>query len=300
MQLSCSLPLPASFRPNDILAFHRRDPQEIAERVSASTLHKGLVWRERPASLFIEFQPLRALATLDVDGADTEDSQVDFERMARRMLGLSQDIDRFEQQYRHHPQLGALITRHPGLRVPLAATPFEALAWAIAGQQISVSAAVSLRRKLIVATDIRHSSGLLCHPQARQILALPEAALRQAGFSTSKNQALLTLSELVTSGQLPLDAWVALDPLPVDAMRAQLEAVRGIGPWTVNYTLLRGFGWLDGSLHGDVAVRRGLQTLLEAPEKPSEAETRGWLAPFSPWRALIGAHIWATLSSIAY
>jgi hypothetical protein len=30
--------------------------------------------------------------------------------------------------------------------------------------------------------------------------------------------------------------------------------------------LLRGFGWLDGSLHGDVAVRRGIR-LLDSPEQ---------------------------------
>jgi len=30
------------------------------------------------------------------------------------------------------------------LRVPVAATPFEALTWAITGQQISVAAAVSI------------------------------------------------------------------------------------------------------------------------------------------------------------
>lgn len=74
----------------------------------------------------------------------------------------------------------------------------------------------------------------------------------------------------------------------------------GIGPWTLNYTLLRGFGWLDGSLHGDVAVRRGLQLLLESDEKITEAEAQTWLVEFSPWRALVAAHLWAAKSTLAY
>jgi DNA-3-methyladenine glycosylase II len=79
----------------------------------------------------------------------------------------------------------------------------------------------------------------------------------------------------------------------VDEIRARLLALKGIGPWTVDYALLRGFGWLDGSLHGDAAVRRGLQLLLGIEEKVSAKWVEDWLAGFSPWRALVGAHLWA-------
>ncbi|MHB8236570.1 MAG: DNA-3-methyladenine glycosylase family protein [Acidithiobacillus ferrivorans] len=238
------------------------------------------------------------MAALDIDNHVVGDRQRDFERMVWRMLGLAQGIEAFEERYHNHSQLGPLIERQPGLRVPVTATPFEALTWAITGQQISVSAAISLRRKLIKAANICHSGGLLCYPEARQILELEEETLRQAGFSTTKSKTLLKLSALVADDKLPLDVWA--ETLPVDAIRTQLEAVRGIGPWTVNYALLRGYGWLDGSLHGDAAVRRGLQTLLNSPEKICEEEASTWLAQFSPWRALIGAHIWATQSSVAY
>lgn len=293
-QLSCSILLPENFRPLDILAFHRRDSQELSERVGDGTMEKGMIWGDAPACLAIRFHHGQAIATLDIDGHVVEDCQLDFERMVRRMLGLTQEIEAFEDRYRSHPLLGPLIARQPGLRVPLAATPFEALTWAVTGQQISVSAAVSLRRKLIGATNIHHSGGLLCYPEARQILGLTEETLRQAGFSTTKAKTLLVLSSLVADDKISLDAWAETNP--VDVIRSQLEAVRGIGPWTVNYALLRGFGWLDGSLHGDAAVRRGLQTLFDSPEKISEENAEAWLAQFSPWRALVGAHIWAAQS----
>ncbi|MNG37440.1 hypothetical protein D3C84_1247910 [compost metagenome] len=61
----------------------------------------------------------------------------------------------------------------------------------------------------------------------------------------------------------------------------------------MDYALLRGFARLDGSLHGDVAVRRQLQRLLGAAEKLEQGFVRDWLAPFSPWRALVAAHLWA-------
>lgn len=293
-----TLDLPATFRPDDILAFHRRDPQATAERIADAQLEKGLLWRGSPACLSIRFAPGKAHAQLSVEGSTDEADPPVFAAMVHRMLGLTQDVEAFEARYRDHPEIGRLITAQAGLRVPLAATPFEALSWAITGQQISVHAAVSLRRKLILAAGVRHANGLFCYPDAQRILQLSADTLRAAGFSTSKAQSHQLLARHVADGSLPLDAWVRDFP-GEDVVRERLEALRGIGPWTVNYALLRGFGWLDGSLHGDAAVRRGLRTLLNAAEPLSEAQAKAWLAPFSPWRALVGAHLWAAQSAPA-
>lgn len=291
----CAIPLPRRFRPDDILAFHRRDPQEVAERVAGDRLDKGIVWNGVPARLTLRFQPRIVEAELAVDGGPGAADDAALERLARRMLGLDQDIEGFERKFSRHPQLAVLIERKRGLRVPVAATPFEALTWAVTGQQVSVKAAVAARRKLVAAAGARHSSGLCCYPDASRVAALDEATLRLAGYSSAKVATLRAVARQVMDRSLPLDDW--LDDLPAGLARERLLAVRGIGPWTVDYTLLRGFGWLDGSLHGDVAVRRGLQSLLAAPDKVGEAQARDWLSAFSPWRALVAAHLWASQGS---
>lgn len=294
----CHLDLPAGFRRGDLLAFHRRDPQQQAEQVDDTSLRKGLMWDGLPACLTLQIAAHAAEATLEIDGEPATDGTAALTAMVRRMLGLTQPVEQFEQCYRDHPQLGALIRHHPGLRVPLSATPFEALAWAITGQQISVGAAISVRRRFIQTAGIAHRSGLFCHPDPHRVAALDEDRLRQAGLSRGKAQTLLALSQCVIDGQLPLDDWLGAPP--VDDIRAQLLQVRGIGPWTVSYGLLRGYGWLDGSLHGDVAVRRNLQRLLGRDDKPDAAETERWLAGFSPWRALVAAHLWAMQAADGY
>ena len=40
--LHCRLPLPEGFRMADVLAFHRRDPQQLAERTFESDAGAGL------------------------------------------------------------------------------------------------------------------------------------------------------------------------------------------------------------------------------------------------------------------
>lgn len=295
--LVCTLPLPADFRPADILKFHRRDALAVAEQVDADTLNKGMLWHGRPARLTIRFGTFGAQVALALDGVAAIDDTGPLCGMAQRMLGLDQPIAEFERRYRDHPQLGLLIAGQPGLRVPVAASVFEALSWAIICQQISVGAAVAIRRKLIRLTALRHSGGLYCHPDAMQVADLSESDLREAGFSQSKARCLSTVSRMVVAGDLELE--YSTEELPVDRVSEQLLRIRGIGPWTVNYTLLRGFGWLDGSLHGDIAVRRGLQKLLVSAKPVGEQQARLWLEPFSPWRALVAAHLWAFLAIAA-
>lgn len=291
--LTCVIDLPADFRWDDFLAFHRRDAQMFAERVTANALQKGLVWEGAPACLSLEFDGAQLKASLHAQ-AVADDALA---RLVRRMLGIDQPTAAFESACQSHPKLGPLLACRPGLRVPVTATPFEALSWAIIGQQISVRAAVGVRRNLIRAAGIVHASGLACYPDAAAVHALGEAGLRGSGLSMTKARCLLAIVDGVLDGLLPLDDW--LDQSPIEDIRERLLAIKGIGPWTVNYALLRGFGWLDGSLHGDIVVRRSLQTLLGQPEKLSEEAARRWLSEFSPWRALVAAHLWASGGVVA-
>ena len=230
--------------------------------------------------------------------------------MVKRMLGLIYAPGQLELAHGDHPELGALLSRQAGLHVPGSPTPFEALTWAITGQQITVAVAVSLRRKLIALAGEPLAQGgdmpaLHAYPDAQRVAALGLNALRGAGFSQAKAQTLLAVAQAVAEGQLPLDDWAARSAAgrwaeeDVAAASAQLLAVKGIGPWTVNYTLLRGYGWPDGSLHGDVAVRRAIG-LLTGGDKPDARAASDWLEQFKPWRALVAAHLWASLADSAY
>ena len=85
------------------------------------------------------------------------------------------------------------------------------------------------------------------------------------------------------------DRW--LETLGTEKVRENLLSLKGIGPWTINYGLLRGFGWLDESLETDAAVRRNLARLLDQ-DKITPGKTAEWLAQFSPYRSLVAAHLW--------
>lgn len=295
MTLTCRFALPAQYRTEDIVAYHLRDPDQASEKWDNGGLVKGLLWQGRPACLQIRFDAGSAIVGLDREGTvvdDDPDAQRVLAALARRMLGLDQDIESFERTVAGHAELGPLVARQRGLRVPVAATPFEALVWAITGQQISVQAAISIRRRVIQAAGYQTHSGLWCHPDAQVIGALSQDVLRAAGLSAAKARTMHSVSQAIDQGDLTLNG--GLDTVAIETIRHQLLDIRGIGPWTADYTLLRGYGWLDGSLHGDAAVRRVLRSLLKREGPVSQDETRDWLATFTPWRALAAAHLWAS------
>lgn len=287
---SISIKLPKHYRSAAFLAHHQRDVLMIAERVQDNILTKGIMWNEQPAQLTFDFKKNNVIVTLDVDS----NSSIDFTELqatANCILGLQQNIAEFEERFATHKHIGRLIEKNPGLRVTLVASPFEAISWAITGQLISIHAAISIRRKLIQLAGMQHSAGLLCYPDAKIISTCSIESLRSAGLSQAKAQTLLALSHYFLSNKLDLNK-IQLNQKEIDHLSNELLKIKGIGPWSINYALLRGLGWLDGSLHGDVAVRRGLQKLLGTEEKISEKETREWLEEFSPWRALVAAHLW--------
>ena len=316
MLLEVSIALPARYRFDEFVHFHDRDEQQLAERVDAGarSLHKAIMWKHRPALLQLQWQTGQVQASLHAPQAEpAESAEADraaLQAMVKRMLGLIYAPGQLEQAHGDHRELGALLSRQAGLHVPGSPTPFEALTWAITGQQITVAVAVSLRRKLIALAGEPLAQGgdmpaLRAYPDAQRVAALGLDALRGAGFSQAKAQTLLAVAQAVAEGRLPLDDWAARSAAgcwaeeDVAAASAQLLALKGIGPWTVNYTLLRGYGWPDGSLHGDVAVRRAIG-LLTGSDKPDARAASDWLEQFRPWRALVAAHLWASLADSAY
>ena len=77
----------------------------------------------------------------------------------------------------------------------------------------------------------------------------------------------------------------------------ELLAIKGIGPWTVNYALLRGYGYPDCSLEGDVAIRTAFHRLLGGEARPDIPTTQRLLERYAPHRTMAAAYLWASLSS---
>ena len=68
--------------------------------------------------------------------------------------------------------------------------------------------------------------------------------------------------------------------------------MRGLGPWAVNYIMMRSLGFADCVPLGDTGLTSGLKALLELEERPDHDATRRLMQVFSPFRSLATAHLW--------
>jgi len=281
-----TLTLPKGYRCHEVLDFYARDPESVSERVDSGGLQKCFA-AGSPALLDIRFKGDSALCVTDAE--DLSEAK----RIAARMLGIETDAAEFENRFIDDPLLGCLISKQRGLRIPLTPDPWEALAWAIMGQQISLKVAIMLRRNLIAAAGAVHESGLRAHPSAEAVAALDVNALRALKFSGSKAEYLLAAARAVESGALPVHEMHAM---PVDRAASLAAAVRGIGPWTIQYFFLRGLGLSDCLPAGDAGLAQGLARLCGS--RPDEKEVREIMARYAPWRSLATYHVWASLRQL--
>jgi DNA-3-methyladenine glycosylase II len=285
-----AIALPPGYRTADVIAFHARDPEAVAEQVSTHRIRKGVLLDGVPVLLDVTLADGSARCLVDADAALGADSLARAHEALHDILGLRIDPAPFEAMARGDALFGPVVQRQPGLRIVQSASVFEALTWAIIGQQINLAFAIALRRTFILQAGRAHSSGLWCYPEAGDVARLAPDALTSRKFSGAKAETLLRVARLADQGELSL----ARDDDPARAAEALL-AVKGIGPWTVNYALLRGYGHPDCSLHGDVAVRAAFQRLLGEDSKPDIRRTEALLADYTPYRTMAAAYLWASL-----
>jgi len=294
METTQDIALPPGYRVADVIAFHGRDAEGLAEQVSPQGVRKGVLLDGVSTLLDIRFDGDMARCRIAFDAPITPALEALAQDALLNVLGLRIDPAAFAAFAHDDPVLGPVLARQPGLRIVQSATVFEALTWAIIGQQINLGFAIALRRTLIQLAGRPHSGGLWCYPEAPDVARLALEDLTGRKFSTAKAETVLRVARMAADGSLALDR--SRDAAEVSQ---ELLAIKGIGPWTVNYVLLRGYGYTDCSLEGDVAVRTALHNLTGSAQRPTLAEAQRLLARYAPHRTMAAAYLWASLAEKA-
>lgn len=283
-----TVPLPRGYKADSILSYHARDAERLCERVEGRVLTKAIVAGGKAALLRLDLSA-PDVAAVSLDAGDRRTA----EAYATRLLALDGDPAAFRKAFGRHPRLAALVKRRPHLRLGRTASIFEALTWAILGQQVNLAFATQLRRDVIRLAGTKHKSGMMAHPAPAQLAAVEPAQLTALKLSRSKADYLLGAARAVASGTLDLET---LPTLPAGRAYENLRALRGIGPWTASYVLLRGAGLPDVAPIGDSGLATALQRVFDLPARPTPPEQEALMAEFSPHRSLATAHLWASLA----
>lgn len=205
----------------------------------------------------------------------------------RRLLDAGCDPDAVDAALRDDPALADSLRCRPGLRVPGHVDGDEIALRTVLGQQVSLKAANRLGGVLVKLAgedlpDALHRDGVTwVFPTAAAVAALPGDAMP---MPRSRQASLAVLASALAAGEVALDRSVSRLET-----RERLLALKGIGPWTADYVLMRALGDPDVFLPGDVAVRAVLADHdLTGPDALAAFAER-----VSPWRSYAVMHLWA-------
>ncbi|MBD5785132.1 DNA-3-methyladenine glycosylase 2 family protein [Cellulosimicrobium terreum] len=207
----------------------------------------------------------------------------------RRLFDLDADPLAVDAALGADPALAASVAATPGVRVPGAVDGTEIVVRALVGQQISVAAARTHLSRLTTALGTPFASRLgptHLFPTATQIAAHGSDHLRGPARRVSS---ILGVARALADGDLTL--CVGDDPA---ALRAALEELPGVGPWTSGYVAMRVLHDPDVLLDGDLALRAGARSLgLPDDRRALTAHAERW----APWRSYAAMHLWRAASA---
>ncbi|MSU62055.1 MAG: DNA-3-methyladenine glycosylase 2 family protein [Pedosphaera sp.] len=162
---------------------------------------------------------------------------------------------------------------------------FGSLVRSIISQQISGSAAQSIRRRL----ERLAAPGRIT---PEKLLRFSSEALRSVGLSGQKQTYLRDLAGKVQRSEVRLRSIARRDD---EGVIAELIQVKGIGVWTAQMFLMFSLGRLDVFPHDDLGIRNALRKIYNLPELPDKKASQRIAEPWRPYATIASWYCWRSL-----
>lgn len=217
----------------------------------------------------------------------------------RSAFGLNDQLDALREALAEDVILTNLLLRLDGLRLVRTQSPFEALVWAIIGQQINLTFAFRLKSTLV--RDLGDSLEFegrtyWTFPEPRGLAGADEDALAGTGLGRRKAATLVSIARAIEAGDLDLES---LATMPRADAEARLTALAGVGPWTAHYMLLRGLGDLGAFPASDLGLRAAAGRLYCDGEMAPMARMRELAKRWGDWRGYAAFYLWNSFADRA-
>ena len=181
------------------------------------------------------------------------------------------------------PVMAALIARYPDAVLANRGDPFQTLARAIVGQQISVKAADTVWRRFAKYAQ---------HVSPEHIVTLEQTALAACGLSRRKAEYLHDLAGHFVDGRVEPARWLNMED---EAVIDELIDVRGIGRWTAEMFLIFSLRRPDVWPVDDIGLQKAVALHYLNCERPTPKILRLHGERHAPWRTVATWYLWRSL-----
>jgi DNA-3-methyladenine glycosylase II len=206
-------------------------------------------------------------------------------RQVARVLSLDQDARGFAQVGQRDLVIGKLQRAAAGLRPPLFYSPYEAAVWSV----------LSSRRPgwqmARVRAELSEAHGAVFELAGERLAALPTPSRLLAveafpGIDADRLARMHGAARAALDGQLDVAALQALGP---QQAMAELQRIKGIGPFYAGLIVVRAIGFVDVLPRNEPKVLELVRELYHLPALPSQVQFEAIAEAWRPWRT------WATV-----
>lgn len=212
----------------------------------------------------------------------------------RQWFDLDTDLGPFYRMAGKDPVLNKVTTELYGLRILTIPDLFEAICWAMIGQQINLRFAYTLKKHFVESFGEKftlHRRHYYLFPTPQSISCLKVADIRGLQLTARKSEYIVELAQKINDGDLTREGLLRHNNF--DATRKELMRIRGVGQWTADYVSLRCLMDPAAFPAADVGLQNAVKQQLNLSDRPTVDDiirySKGWkaYATFYLWASLI-------------
>ncbi|HFI0426611.1 TPA: DNA-3-methyladenine glycosylase, partial [Streptococcus suis] len=180
-----------------------------------------------------------------------------------------------------------------GLRMVGMPDFYEAITWGILGQQINLAYAYTLKKRFTEtfgqAVSFK-SEDYWIYPDPKKVAQTTIEKLVSLGMTVRKAEYLIDISQKIADGNISKSYYQTF--ASAEKAEKAMVKLRGIGPWTANYVLMRCLRMGDAFPMADIGLLNGIKTIKQLPEKPSPDTLLQLKQEWGNWASYATFYIW--------
>jgi len=215
----------------------------------------------------------------------------------REWFDLDKDLNEFYALLKKDKHLAYMPDAYRGLRLMGINDLFEALCWSIIGQQINLTFAYALKRRLVEKYGSRivyNNEPYYLFPTYEALAGALTEDLRAMQFSRGKAEYLTVTARAFAQGEMGREILLALPD--TESQTKALTKLKGIGIWTANYALMKSLRTKNSIPHGDAGLLKALVEHHIIKTRDETEKIDRFFKKYEGWESYVVFYLWRSLS----
>ena len=289
---------PAEFNFRVNLDYLERETNECLHDITDDTITRVIETKHKRTLISVSAPNANSLRVMIL--AHTN-SQIPIDKRSiihyiREWFDLDNNLIPFYEMGRQDPLLKHPIEKFYGLRNIGLPNLFEALCWGILGQQINLTYAYTLKRQFVEkfgeSLEYHHQKYWI-FPSFEKVASLTTKDMADIKMTTRKSEYIIGIAKLMKNKELTKEKLLTIN----DFKEAEktLVNIRGIGPWTANYVLMRCLRYPTAFPIDDVGLISAIKLQMGLDRKPTKEEILNLSTNWKNWESYATFHLWRLL-----